>query len=87
MTRTPAEAAGRLAGELAGLARRLQASEAEGGTALFSREDVDRIVSGRLAREQKRTRQRVAELERERDELEREVERLRRLTPGVDRGL
>jgi hypothetical protein len=87
VTRTPAEAAGRLAGELAGLARRLQASEAEGGAALFSREDLDRIVSGRLAREQKRTRQRVAELERERDELEREVERLRRLTPGVDRGL
>jgi len=87
VTRTPAEAAGRLAGELAGLARRLQASEAEEGAALFTREDVDRIVSGRLAREQKRTRQRVAELERERDELEREVERLRRLTPGVDPGL
>jgi ABC-type transporter Mla subunit MlaD len=87
VTRTPAEDAGRLARELEGLARRLQASEAEGGAALFSREDVDRIVSGRLAREQKRTRQRVAELERERDELEREVERLRRLTPGVDRGL
>ena len=73
MTRTPAEDASRLAGELEGLARRLKASEAEGGAALFTREDVDRIVSGRLARERKRTRQRVAELERE-------VEGLRRLT-------
>ena len=73
MTRTPAEDADRLAGELQRLARRLQASEAEGGAALFAREDVDRIVSGRLARERKRTRQRVAELERE-------VEGLRRLT-------
>ena len=87
MTRTPAEDAGRLAGELQRLARRLQDSEAEGGAALFTREDVDRIVSGRLAREQKRTRLRVAELERERAELEREVEGLRRLTPGVGRGL
>ena len=86
MTRTPAEDAGRLAGELQRLARRLKASEAEEGAALFTREDVDRIVSGRLAREQKRTRQRVEELEREVDELEREVESLRRLSPGPLRG-
>jgi len=86
VTRTPAEDAGRLAGELQRLARRLKASEAEEGAALFTREDVDRIVSGRLAREQKRTRQRVEELEREVDELEREVESLRRLSPGPLRG-
>jgi hypothetical protein len=70
VTRTPAEDAGRLARELEGLARRLQASEAEGGAALFTRDDVDRFITERLAREKRKTRQ----VERERDELRREVE-------------
>lgn len=46
----------------------------EGVAALFTREDVDRIVAARLAREKKRTRK----AERERDELEEELEQLRR---------
>jgi hypothetical protein len=41
--RTPAEEALRLAEAARILARRLEASEAEGGAALFTREDVDRI--------------------------------------------
>ncbi len=70
--RTAAEDAEKLAAGLQTLAPRLEARE--DGAALFTREDVDRIVSGRLAREQKRTRR----VERERDELEAEVESLRR---------
>jgi hypothetical protein len=71
--RTPAEEALRLAEAARILARRLKASEAEGGAALFTREDVDRIVTERLARERRKTRQ----VEREQAELEREVEELR----------
>ncbi len=74
MTRTPAEDAERLAVEVRALAARLK--DAEAGEAMFTREDVDRIVAGRLAREQKRTRR----VEAERDELETELEGLRR--PG-----
>jgi len=77
VTRTPAEDAERLATGLQDLARRLAAAEKD-GAALFTREDVDRIVSGRLAREQKRTRR----AEREVEELEAVIADLRgRQTP------
>jgi hypothetical protein len=66
--RTPAEEAERLADELRALGARLSA--AEGGEAIFTKADVDRIVSGRLAREQKRTRRAEREIERLEDELE-----------------
>jgi hypothetical protein len=71
--RTPAEELEGLADQLRRLAEIMRDSEA--GEAVFTRADVDRIVSERLAREKRRTRQ----AERERDELEREVEELRRL--------
>jgi hypothetical protein len=79
--RTPAEELESLAGQLRRLAERMR--DAEAGEAVFTKADVDRIVSDRLAREKRKTRQ----AKKERDELEREVEGLRRLTPGVDRGL
>jgi hypothetical protein len=69
--RTPAEELEGLADQLRRLAEIMRDSEA--GEAVFTRADVDRIVSERLAREKRRTRQ----AERERDELEREVEELR----------
>jgi len=72
VTRTPAEDAERIAHDAQALAARLK--EAETGEAMFTREDVDRIVSGRLAREHKRTHR----VEAERDELEAELEGLRR---------
>jgi hypothetical protein len=61
--RTPAEDAQKLSAALGELAKRLRACEQ--GQAIFSREDVERILGERLAREQKRTRK----AERERDEL------------------
>ena len=79
--RTPAEELESLAGQLRQLAERMR--DAEAGEAVFTKADADRIVSDRLAREKRKTRQ----AKKERDELEREVERLRRPTPGVGRGL
>ena len=70
--RTPAEQAERLAADLRRLADRLAA--AESGESLFTREDVERIVEGRLAREHRKRR----EVEAERDELAAELEGLRR---------
>jgi len=72
VTGTLAEQAARLADAAADLADRLAAIEAEDDR-VFSKEDVDRIVAGRLAREQKRTRR----AEAEREELEAELEGLR----------
>ncbi len=74
MTRTPAEDAERLAVEVRALAARLK--EAETGGRLFTREDLARLVEERLQRERKKRRRREAE----RDELEAELEGLRR--PG-----
>ena len=74
MTRTPAEDAERLAVEARNLATRLK--DAEAGGRLFTREDLDRLVEERLQRERKKRRR----VEAERDELEAELEGLRR--PG-----
>ena len=69
--RTPAEDIERLADELHTHVRRLKESEA--GAALFTREDVERIVTNRVAREHRLRR----EAEREVAALERELEELR----------
>jgi uncharacterized protein YdaU (DUF1376 family) len=69
--RSPAEDASKLSEALGELAKRLSAID--GGQAIFTREDVDRIVSDRLAREQKRTRK----AEREAAELRARLERMR----------
>jgi hypothetical protein len=71
VSRTPSAELDRIAELLRQLAERLRA--AEEGEPLYSKGDVDRIVSGRLAREQAKTRR----AERERDELEEEISELR----------
>lgn len=73
--RTPAEEADRIAVQTRELADRLAAIEAEDDRVL-SREDVEKIISGRLAREREKRRR----VEADRDELEAELEGLRR--PG-----
>ncbi len=73
MTRPLAEDAERLAVHARELADRLAAIEAEDDR-VFSKWDVDRIVESRLAREREKRRR----VEAERDELQAEVEGLRR---------
>jgi hypothetical protein len=65
--KSPAEKAEALAEDLAKLATRLRAVET--GDALFTRDDVETIVEGRMGRERKKR----TEVERERDELLDEV--------------
>jgi predicted RNase H-like nuclease (RuvC/YqgF family) len=72
MTRTPAEELERLVRDLERAVHRLK--ESEEGEAVFTKEDVDRIVSGRLAREKKT----IRDLRKRLDEAEDEVESLRR---------
>ena len=55
MSRTVAEELERLAGSLQRLAERARAAEV--GEALYTREDVERIVESRLARERRKARQ------------------------------
>jgi len=70
---TPAERAEKLSSELQKLSHRLRQAEQDGAR-MFTREDIDRIISRRMAREKKT----IRELQAERDELQDENERLRR---------
>jgi len=75
--RTPAEEAAKLAGDAQRLASRLQDADS---AARFTKGDVDRIVASRLGRERKLR----GEVERERDRLDAELERLLRRLEGTD---
>jgi len=69
--RTLGEELERLAGELVALSHRLR--DGEVGESIFTREDVERIVTNRVAREHRLRR----EAEQEEAALERELQELR----------
>lgn len=70
--RSPREELERIASDLQRVVERLEA--ADDGEAVFTKTDVDRLISARLAREHKKARR----LQERIDELEEEVEELRR---------